>query len=90
MKVCGNSSTVVAEAGAAAAGVAAIVVSVLVIAGVFAFALPRIANYGDVWDCADLEIEFDQEKCIGCKNCAAKEACPMKAIVVARWSKSEY
>lgn len=28
----------------------AIVVSVLVIAGVFAFALPRIANYGDVWD----------------------------------------
>jgi putative heme transporter len=28
----------------------AMVVSVVVIAGVFAFALPRIANYGDVWD----------------------------------------
>ena len=28
----------------------AIVVSVAVIAGVFAFALPKIANYGDVWD----------------------------------------
>ena len=27
-----------------------IVVSVLVIGGVFAFALPRIANYGEVWD----------------------------------------
>ena len=27
-----------------------IVASVVVIAGVFAFALPRIANYGDVWD----------------------------------------
>jgi putative heme transporter len=27
-----------------------IAVSVLVIGGVFAFALPRIANYGDVWD----------------------------------------
>jgi uncharacterized protein (TIRG00374 family) len=28
----------------------AIVLSVIVIGGVFAFALPRIANYGDVWD----------------------------------------
>jgi uncharacterized protein (TIRG00374 family) len=28
----------------------AIVISVIVIAGVFAFALPKIANYGDVWD----------------------------------------
>jgi putative heme transporter len=28
----------------------AIVLSVVVIGGVFAFALPRIANYGDVWD----------------------------------------
>src|SRR5439155_25913780 len=28
----------------------AIFLSVVVIAGVFAFALPRIANYGDVWD----------------------------------------
>ena len=28
----------------------AIVVSVAVIGGVFAFALPKIANYGDVWD----------------------------------------
>ena len=27
-----------------------IVASVLIIGGVFAFALPRIANYGDVWD----------------------------------------
>jgi hypothetical protein len=27
-----------------------IVVSVLIIGGVFAFALPRIANYGEVWD----------------------------------------
>ena len=27
----------------------AIVVSVVVIGGVFAFALPKIANYGDVW-----------------------------------------
>jgi putative heme transporter len=30
--------------------IVAIVVSVLVIAGVFAFALPKIADYGDVWD----------------------------------------
>lgn len=30
--------------------VVAIVLSVVVIGGVFAFALPRIANYGDVWD----------------------------------------
>jgi len=30
--------------------IVAIVLSVAVIAGVFAFALPRIANYGDVWD----------------------------------------
>lgn len=28
----------------------ALVVSVVVIAGVFVFALPKIANYGDVWD----------------------------------------
>jgi putative methanogenesis marker 16 metalloprotein len=37
-------------------------------------------NYGDVWDCTDLEVEFDQGKCAGCKNCAAEEACPMRAI----------
>jgi putative heme transporter len=30
--------------------IVAIVLSLAVIAGVFAFALPRIANYGDVWD----------------------------------------
>jgi putative heme transporter len=30
--------------------IVAIVLSVVVIGGVFAFALPRIANYGDVWD----------------------------------------
>jgi uncharacterized protein (TIRG00374 family) len=30
--------------------IVAIVVSVAVIAGVFVFALPKIANYGDVWD----------------------------------------
>ena len=28
----------------------AIVISVIVIAGVFAFALPKIADYGDVWE----------------------------------------
>ena len=32
------------------ARIVAIVLSVVVIGGVFAFALPRIANYGDVWD----------------------------------------
>ena len=32
------------------ARIVGIVVSVLVIGGVFAFALPRIANYGEVWD----------------------------------------
>jgi putative heme transporter len=30
--------------------IVAIVLSIVVIGGVFAFALPRIANYGDVWD----------------------------------------
>jgi uncharacterized protein (TIRG00374 family) len=30
--------------------IVAIAVSILVIAGVFVFALPRIANYGEVWD----------------------------------------
>jgi uncharacterized protein (TIRG00374 family) len=32
------------------ARIIAIVASVLIIGGVFAFALPRIANYGEVWD----------------------------------------
>jgi len=37
----------------------ATVISVAVIGGVFAFALPKIANYGDVWEVArDIEWQW--------------------------------
>jgi NAD-dependent dihydropyrimidine dehydrogenase PreA subunit len=38
------------------------------------------ACYGDVWQGVDLEVEFDPEKCNGCKQCRVMGACPMKAV----------
>ena len=38
------------------------------------------ACYGDVWQGVDLGVEFDPEKCQGCKQCRVMEACPMKAV----------
>ncbi len=38
-------------------------------------------NYGDVWTNADLEFEFDPDKCIRCsQSCIAEYHCPMHAI----------
>jgi putative methanogenesis marker 16 metalloprotein len=37
-------------------------------------------TYGDVWDNADLNIKYEHEKCINCKNCSVLEACPMSAV----------
>jgi putative methanogenesis marker 16 metalloprotein len=39
------------------------------------------ADYGDVWEGVDLEVEFDPEKCKGCGRCKVEEGCPMKAVV---------
>ena len=38
------------------------------------------ANYGDVWQDVDLEVEFDPERCQGCTRCRVEKACPMKAV----------
>ncbi len=38
------------------------------------------ANYGDVWQGVDLAVEFDPEKCQGCKQCRVMKACPMNAV----------
>ena len=38
------------------------------------------ADYGDVWDGVDLEVEFDPEECKGCVQCRVEEVCPMKAV----------
>ena len=38
------------------------------------------ASYGDVWQGADLAVEFDPERCQGCKPCRVMKACPMKAV----------
>lgn len=38
-------------------------------------------NYGDIWNGARLEVEFDPERCICCSfQCAAEYYCPMGAI----------
>jgi len=38
-------------------------------------------NYGDIWANADLEFEFDSDKCIRCsQSCLAEYYCPMNAI----------
>jgi len=37
-------------------------------------------NYEDVWGSADLEIEFDPNKCINCESCTVELVCPMRAI----------
>jgi putative methanogenesis marker 16 metalloprotein len=39
------------------------------------------ADYGDVWDGVDLEVEFDPEKCSGCSGCKVEKICPMGAVV---------
>ena len=38
------------------------------------------ASYGDVWQGVDLAVEFDPERCQGCKQCRVMKACPMKAV----------
>lgn len=38
------------------------------------------ANYGDVWEDVDLEVEFDPQRCRGCKKCLVEMACPMRAV----------
>ncbi len=38
------------------------------------------ADYGDVWDDVDIEVEFDPECCRGCKRCLVERACPMRAV----------
>lgn len=38
------------------------------------------ANYGDVWEDVDLEVEFDPQRCRGCRRCLVERACPMRAV----------
>jgi putative methanogenesis marker 16 metalloprotein len=38
------------------------------------------ADYGDVWTDVDLEVEFEPQRCTGCKSCLVEEACPMRAV----------
>jgi len=38
------------------------------------------ADYGDVWEGVDLEVEFDPEKCRGCAHCLVERSCPMRAV----------
>jgi putative methanogenesis marker 16 metalloprotein len=38
------------------------------------------ADYGDVWEDVDLEVEFDPQRCRGCKKCLVEMACPMRAV----------
>jgi putative methanogenesis marker 16 metalloprotein len=37
-------------------------------------------TYGDVWDNADLNIWYEPEKCISCRDCQVLETCPMGAL----------
>jgi uncharacterized protein (DUF39 family) len=37
-------------------------------------------TYGDVWDNADLNVKYEPEKCINCRDCCVLEACPMGAV----------
>ena len=39
------------------------------------------SDYGDVWDDADLDVEFDRDCCRGCRPCLVEAACPMRAVV---------
>ncbi len=39
-----------------------------------------MADYGDVWDDVDLEVVFEEERCISCPSCRVEEACPMQAF----------
>lgn len=47
------------------------------------------ASYGDVWDGADLNVEFYPDRCIGCAGCRVEEVCPLGAVSFdgdkARW-----
>jgi putative methanogenesis marker 16 metalloprotein len=38
------------------------------------------ADYGDVWQGVDLEVEFDPKACQGCTRCLVESACPMNAV----------
>jgi putative methanogenesis marker 16 metalloprotein len=38
------------------------------------------ADYGDVWEGVDLEVEFDPGGCSGCTRCLVEMSCPMKAV----------
>ena len=38
------------------------------------------ANYGDVWEDVDMEVEFDPQRCRGCRRCLGERACPMSAV----------
>ncbi len=38
------------------------------------------ADYGDVWEDADLEVEFDPQQCRSCRRCQVERACPMRAV----------
>ena len=37
-------------------------------------------TYGDVWDNTDLNVKYEPEKCINCRDCCVLEACPMGAV----------
>ncbi|HEY3361567.1 MAG TPA: methanogenesis marker 16 metalloprotein [Methanosarcina sp.] len=37
-------------------------------------------TYGDVWDNVDMNVKYESEKCINCKDCLVIEACPMGAV----------
>lgn len=38
------------------------------------------SDYGEVWDDADLDVEFDRDCCRGCRPCLVEAACPMRAV----------
>ncbi|MDM7935439.1 MAG: methanogenesis marker 16 metalloprotein [Methanothrix sp.] len=38
------------------------------------------ADYGDVWDGAEIEVTFEEDLCSGCASCRAEEVCPMQAV----------
>jgi putative methanogenesis marker 16 metalloprotein len=38
------------------------------------------ADYGDVREAVDLQVEFDSGLCRGCKKCLVERACPMRAV----------
>lgn len=39
-----------------------------------------MADYGQVWEGVDLEVEFDPQKCRGCTRCLVERACPLQAV----------